>query len=115
MYRAKKNLGQHFLTDEHIARNIVESLKANGLDKVLEIGPGMGVLTRFLLEHQEYETSVIEIDRDSVAYLKKHLPRLKDRIIEGDFLRLDLANSFSHKPFACDRKFPLQYFLTDIF
>jgi 16S rRNA (adenine1518-N6/adenine1519-N6)-dimethyltransferase len=104
--RAKRNLGQHFLTDEHIARNIVESLKANGPDKVLEIGPGMGVLTKFLLEHKEYETSVIEIDKDSVVYLKKHMPRLNDRIIEGDFLRLDLANAFSHKPFAVIGNFP---------
>jgi 16S rRNA (adenine1518-N6/adenine1519-N6)-dimethyltransferase len=104
--RAKKNLGQHFLTDEHIARNIVESLKAEGLDKVLEIGPGMGVLTKFLLENTEYETSVIEIDRDSVVYLKKHLPRLGDRIIEGDFLRLDLINSISQRPFAVIGNFP---------
>jgi 16S rRNA (adenine1518-N6/adenine1519-N6)-dimethyltransferase len=104
--RAKKNLGQHFLTDEQIARNIVESLKADGLDKVLEIGPGMGVLTKLLLEHPDYETSVIEIDRDSVAYLRKHLPGLNDRIIEGDFLKLDLINSISQRPFAVIGNFP---------
>jgi 16S rRNA (adenine1518-N6/adenine1519-N6)-dimethyltransferase len=104
--RAKKSLGQHFLTDEHIARNIVDSLKVTNLDKVLEIGPGMGVLTKLLLERTEYKTSVIEIDRDSVSWLKKHLPRLCDRIIEGDFLRLDLAKAFSHKPFAVIGNFP---------
>lgn len=104
--RAKKNLGQHFLNDQHIAQQIVNCLNAKGLEKVLEIGPGMGVLTRYLLEHQEYETSVIEIDRDSVAYLKKHFPQLQNRIIEGDFLRLDLGNEFSQTPFAVIGNFP---------
>ena len=104
--KAKKSLGQHFLTDEHIARKVVDSLQAIDLDKVLEIGPGMGVLTRYLLEHPEYETSVIEIDRDSVSWLKKHIPRLEDRIIEGDFLKLDLAKVFSHNPFAVIGNFP---------
>jgi len=98
--RAKKNLGQHFLTDINIARNIVDSLKANNLRKVLEIGPGMGVLTNFLLENKNYETSVIEIDHESVGYLHTHFPQLKDRIIEGDFLKLDLAAQISDKPFA---------------
>ncbi len=104
--RAKKNLGQHFLTDKNIANDIVESLKGNGYDHVLEIGPGMGVLTGFLLEHEQYETSVIEIDRESVAYLIKHYPVLKDRIIEGDFLKLDLAKLFSNKPVAVIGNFP---------
>lgn len=104
--RAKKNLGQHFLNDQHIAHQIVNCLNANGLEKVLEIGPGMGVLTRYLLEHQEYETSVIEIDRDSVAYLRKHFPQLQNRIIEGDFLKLDLGNEFSETPFAVIGNFP---------
>jgi 16S rRNA (adenine1518-N6/adenine1519-N6)-dimethyltransferase len=66
----------------------------------------MGVLTKFLLENPEYETSVIEIDRDSVAYLRKHFPALNNRIIEGDFLRLDLAGAFSNKPFAVIGNFP---------
>ena len=104
--RAKKSLGQHFLKDEHIARSIVESIKANEVGKVLEIGPGMGVLTKYLLEHQEYETSVIELDRDSVAYLKKHFHQLDNRIIEGDFLRLDLADLFSETPFSVIGNFP---------
>lgn len=104
--RAKKSLGQHFLKDEHIARGIVESIKATEIGKVLEIGPGMGVLTRFLLEHREYETSVIELDRDSVGYLKKHFPQLGNRIIEGDFLRLDLAKLYSQTPFSVIGNFP---------
>lgn len=98
--RAKKNLGQHFLTDKNIARDIVNCLKANNLGKVLEIGPGMGVLTNFLLENPNYETHVIEIDRESVDYLRIHFPQLKDRIIEGDFLKLDIAADVSDKPFA---------------
>lgn len=104
--RAKKNLGQHFLTDQNIAKGIVESLQAEGIDKVLEIGPGMGVLTGYLLENSHYETSVIEIDRESVVYLKKHFPNLNDRIIEGDFLKLDLAKTFSSTPFAVIGNFP---------
>ncbi len=98
--RAKKKLGQHFLTDKNIAREIVSSLKAENLSKILEIGPGMGILTDFLLENTNYETHVIEIDHESVDYLHKHFPQLKDRIIEGDFLKLDLATQVSDQPFA---------------
>jgi len=98
--RPKKNLGQHFLTDKNIAKDIVTLLKATNLSKVLEIGPGMGVLTNYLLENSEYETSVIEIDHESVNYLHQHFPQLKDRIIEGDFLQIDLAANVSSTPFA---------------
>ncbi len=98
--RAKKFLGQHFLTDQNIARDIVESLVATNLTRILEIGPGMGVLTNFLLENKNYETYVIEIDHESVVYLHNHFPQLKDRIIEGDFLKLDLAEKISQQPFA---------------
>ena len=98
--RPKKNLGQHFLTDKNIAKDIVKHLKANNLSKVLEIGPGMGVLTNYLLENPDYETSVIEIDHESVVYLHQHFPRLQDRIIEGDFLQIDLATKVSETPFA---------------
>ncbi len=104
--RAKKNLGQHFLTDRSIAKDIVDSLKAEGVEKVLEIGPGMGVLTGYLLEKEAYETSVVEIDRESVAYLKKHFPTLTDRIIEGDFLRMDLSKEMNSSPFAVIGNFP---------
>ena len=98
--RPKKNLGQHFLTDKNIARDIVNHLKATGISKVLEIGPGMGVLTNFLLENTGYETSVIDIDHESIEYLHKHFPQLGERIIEGDFLRIDLAGKISDQPFA---------------
>ena len=103
--RAKKNLGQHFLKDKDIARNIVESLRADNLTKVLEIGPGMGVLTQFLLQNKSYETSVVEIDRESVDYLAQHFPELKDRIISDDFLRLNL-NKYFTEPFAIIGNFP---------
>lgn len=103
--RAKKNLGQHFLNDKNIARKIVESLQASGTNKVLEIGPGMGVLTQFLLQNDAYETSVVEIDRESVDYLEKYYPQLKERIISADFLRLNLNNHFQ-EPFAIIGNFP---------
>ncbi|GAB4131234.1 MAG: 16S rRNA (adenine(1518)-N(6)/adenine(1519)-N(6)) -dimethyltransferase RsmA [Bacteroidia bacterium] len=104
--RAKKHLGQHFLRDENIARKIAQTLHPDGrYNKVLEIGPGMGVLTKHLLERQEFETSVIEIDHESVDYLKEHYPQLAPRIISGDFLRLDLRALF-HEPFAVIGNFP---------
>jgi 16S rRNA (adenine1518-N6/adenine1519-N6)-dimethyltransferase len=103
--RAKKNLGQHFLNDKTIAYKIVESLRANGVNKVLEIGPGMGVLTQFLLQNKTYETSVVEIDRESVVYLNDHFPELKERIISADFLRLNLHVHFT-EPFSIIGNFP---------
>jgi 16S rRNA (adenine1518-N6/adenine1519-N6)-dimethyltransferase len=103
--RAKKNLGQHFLNDKNIAKRIVESLQAEGVSKVLEIGPGMGVLTQFLMQNNAYETSVVEIDRESVEYLEKHYPDLKERIISADFLRLNLHVHFQ-EPFAIIGNFP---------
>lgn len=90
--RAKKHLGQHFLKDNHIAESIVDGLTGhNGYQKVLEIGPGMGVLTKFLLEKNRFETHVIEIDSESVAYLKKHFPLLTPNIVENDFLKFDIS------------------------
>jgi 16S rRNA (adenine1518-N6/adenine1519-N6)-dimethyltransferase len=103
--RAKKNLGQHFLKDNEVALKIVESLQNDKIGKVLEIGPGMGVLTQFLLQNKTYETSVVEIDRESVEYLNQHFPELKDRIISDDFLRLNLNNYFT-EPFAIIGNFP---------
>lgn len=103
--RAKKNLGQHFLNDQNIAHDIVEGLRAEQTKKVLEVGPGMGVLTQFLLKNKQYETSVVEIDRESVDYLQKHFPELKERIISADFLRLDLGKIYS-EPFAVIGNFP---------
>jgi 16S rRNA (adenine1518-N6/adenine1519-N6)-dimethyltransferase len=88
----KKHLGQHFLTDTNIAQQIVELLSLHGQYKnVLEIGPGMGVLTNFLIQHTEYQTWLIDIDRDSIAYLNKHYAQMQPRIIEGDFLKFNLS------------------------
>ncbi len=90
--RAKKHLGQHFLKDENIARNITESLTGHGNYKqVLEIGPGTGVLTKYLLEDKRFDFSVVEVDTESVEFLKQNYPQLKGKIIEGDFLKKDFA------------------------
>lgn len=90
--RAKKSLGQHFLKDQNIAVKIVQSLENPPTEKVLEIGPGTGVLTAFLTENSAFSTTVIEIDRESVAYLKKKYPSLD--IIEADFLKVNLEKYF---------------------
>ncbi len=93
--RAKKHLGQHFLKDMEIARRIVDSLPVNDKTSVLEIGPGMGVLTRFLLQNSQIDLTAIELDQESVSYLHAHYPELE--VIEGDFLKLDLKNIFPEK------------------
>ncbi|SKB92407.1 16S rRNA (adenine(1518)-N(6)/adenine(1519)-N(6))-dimethyltransferase RsmA [Dyadobacter psychrophilus] len=104
--RAKKHLGQHFLKDLNIAQRIVDGLSGHyGYSKVLEIGPGMGVLTQFLINKDAFSTYVIEIDTESVTYLKKHYESLTPRIIEGDFLKFNPANHFS-EPFAIIGNFP---------
>lgn len=103
--RAKKYLGQHFLKDESIAEKIADSLSYKGYDQILEIGPGMGVLTKYLLE-KDTTTRVIEIDTESVAYLKAHYLQLSNRIIEQDFLKYDLNLVFKGKPFAIIGNFP---------
>jgi 16S rRNA (adenine1518-N6/adenine1519-N6)-dimethyltransferase len=103
---AKKHLGQHFLKDESIAMRIVDSLKPEDRYKeVLEIGPGMGVLSKYLFEKKEYHTTLIEIDREAIVYLKKHYPDRTSQITEGDFLSLNLAEVFK-KPFAIIGNFP---------
>ncbi|WP_149244625.1 16S rRNA (adenine(1518)-N(6)/adenine(1519)-N(6))-dimethyltransferase RsmA [Dyadobacter sp. 32] len=104
--RAKKHLGQHFLKDMSIARQITEGLTGHGgYTDVLEIGPGMGVLTKFLLENAGFTTHVIEIDTESVAYLQKNYEALTPRIIEGDFLKFDTKTVFEGK-FAVIGNFP---------
>ena len=85
--KAKKHLGQHFLNDEKIAKKIADTLTENGYKKVLEIGPGMGVLTKYLLK-KPITTYVIEIDSESVEYLQIHYLNLAERIIEKDFLKI---------------------------
>jgi 16S rRNA (adenine1518-N6/adenine1519-N6)-dimethyltransferase len=92
----KKNLGQHFLKDIGIARKISGSLTGNGYSSVLEIGPGMGILTGCLMERGFPDFRVIEIDNESIHYLKTNLPELKS-IITGDFLTMDIDLYFSGK------------------
>lgn len=105
--RAKKHLGQHFLKDETIAQQIVDGLKHTSLyNKVLEVGPGMGVLTKYLINQSGFETYIIDIDRESIAYLKQNFPTLQNRIIEGDFLKLDFSKLFSGERFAVIGNFP---------
>lgn len=112
--KAKKHLGQHFLNDEDTAKNIANSLSGVGYDTVLEIGPGMGVLTKYLLE-SEAQINVIEIDRDSVAYLnndfknehvKLDTSNTKFKIIEGDFLKQDIPTFFNKKQVAVIGNYP---------
>lgn len=100
--RAKKFLGQHFLKDENIARQIAESLTGQ-TTHVLEIGPGMGVLTKYLHANEALDFHAIEIDTESVVYLHEHYPSL--HVIEGDFLALNLSELFS-EPFAVIGNFP---------
>lgn len=104
--RAKKALGQHFLTDLKIAESIVSSLRLPGCgekyisegedwpSQTLEIGPGMGVLSQYLLRKPEADLKMIEIDNESVAYLLSHFPEADGRVIYGDFLKMDLDSLF---------------------
>ncbi len=105
--RPKKHLGQHFLKDLSIAQRIADGLTGHGgYTHVLEIGPGMGVLTQFLLPKPQFETHVIEIDRESVTYLNGHFPQLRARIIDGDFLQMNLTNLFAGRSFGVIGNFP---------
>lgn len=104
--RAKKHLGQHFLTDKNTCRKIANQFGLHrNCRKVLEVGPGMGALTNFLLE-RDLEVWVMEVDSESVAYLKEHFPMLEDKIIQADFLRSDLKKYFGEEPFAVVGNFP---------
>ena len=103
--KAKKYLGQHFLNDENIAKKIADTLSLKGYKNILEIGPGMGVLTKYLLQ-KKIVIYVIEIDLESVEYLKANYLNLANRIIEKDFLKYDLNNVFKEEPFAIIGNFP---------
>ena len=103
--KAKKHLGQHFLTDESVAKDIANTLTLEGYSNVLEIGPGMGVLTKYLLE-KPVKTHVIEVDTESVDYLKANYLNLADRVFEQDFLKYDLTKIFDNNPFAIIGNFP---------
>ena len=104
--KAKKHLGQHFLKDENIAKKIADTLSLNGYKTILEIGPGMGVLTKYLLNKKDIATYVIEIDSESVEFLKANYLSLGNRIIEKDFLKYDLNEVFKNEPFAMIGNFP---------
>ncbi len=103
--KAKKKLGQHFLNDLNIAKKITETLQFETYTKVLEIGPGMGVLTQYL-PHKTGKVYLIEIDRESIAYLKNKYPLLEPNIIEGDFLKFNLKSVFGDSPFVIIGNFP---------
>jgi 16S rRNA (adenine1518-N6/adenine1519-N6)-dimethyltransferase len=103
--KAKKHLGQHFLKDESIASAIADTLNLEGYDDILEIGPGMGVLTKYLLD-KPINTYVIEIDKESVVYLDENYPKLKDKIISQDFLKYNINEIFDGKQFAIIGNFP---------
>ena len=101
--RAKKYLGQHFLKDENIAKSITDLLSTES-KKVVEVGPGMGVLTKFLIL-KDIDLKLVEIDKESILYLLLHYPQLEKQIIEADFLRLNLKETFGKK-FSLIGNFP---------
>ena len=105
LVKAKKNLGQHFLTDLNIARRIADTVDACPDIPVLEIGPGMGVLTQYLVT-KDREVKAVEIDKESVAFLHENYPELRNNIIGEDFLRMDLCKVFERRPFVLTGNYP---------
>ena len=103
--RPKKNLGQHFLTDLSIAKRIADTVDVCPDLPVLEVGPGMGVMTQFLVEKPR-PFKVVEIDRESVAYLNEHFPKLRENILGEDFLRMDLRQVFGGQQFVLTGNYP---------
>lgn len=103
--RPKKFLGQHFLTDLNIAQRIADTVDSYPDIPILEVGPGMGVLTQFLLK-KERPLKVVELDYDSVDYLKTNFSELENQIIEADFLTLNLSTLFNDKPFVLTGNYP---------
>jgi 16S rRNA (adenine1518-N6/adenine1519-N6)-dimethyltransferase len=104
--QAKKSFGQHFLTNENIASRIADSLLLESTyTKALEVGPGKGFLTKYLLE-KGYELFAVEADRDMVTYLNQHYPQLTPNIIADDFLKIDFSQSFGNEQFAIIGNFP---------
>lgn len=101
--RPKKALGQHFLTDQSVAQAIVSALRGSG--PVLEVGPGMGVLTKYLLDNKDLDLKVVEVDGESVEYLLAHYPKLAKGLYQADFLKLDLSKLFAGN-FAVIGNFP---------
>lgn len=103
--KAKKYLGQHFLKDESIAKKIGDTLTLEGYNNVLEIGPGMGVLTKYLVE-KDINLIAMDLDTDSISYLETHFPNKNLKLLEGDFLRYDLHDVFGNNPFGITGNFP---------
>lgn len=112
--KAKKRLGQHFLTDETVAQKIANTLSLEGYTQVLEIGPGMGMLTKYLLQ-RPVEITAIDLDTESITYLNHKFPlehpsivaqNTPLRLIEGDFLKFDLKQRYGEAPFAITGNFP---------
>ena len=103
--RPKKNLGQHFLIDLGIAKRIADTVDAYPDIPVLEVGPGMGVMTQYLVDKPR-DLKVVEIDRESVAYLNEHFPRLQQNIIGADFLRMSLDDVFDGRQFVLTGNYP---------
>lgn len=103
--RPKKFLGQHFLTDLSIASRIADTVDACPGLPVLEVGPGMGVMTQFLVRKPR-ELKVVEIDDESVTYLRRNFPELEESIIEDDFLKMHLERTFGGRPFVLTGNYP---------
>ena len=103
--RPKKQLGQHFLTNQEVAQKIANTVDACPGLPILEVGPGMGVLTQYLLPKGR-PVKVVEIDTESVAYLKEHMPQLGEDILEDDFLRMPLDRIFGGEPFVLTGNYP---------
>lgn len=103
--RPKKHLGQHFLTDLDIARRIADTVDACPRLPILEVGPGMGMLTQFLVT-KERQVRVVEIDREAATYLHKHFPLMHDDILREDFLRMNLQKVFNGQPFVLTGNYP---------
>ncbi len=113
MVRPKKSLGQHFLIDDEVVRKLVGALSGHGnYTNVLEVGPGTGVMTKYLLD-TDLTIHAIEMDQDSIPYLNNHYPKLTPRLIEGDFLKLDLEE-LTNDSIAIVGNFPY-YISTQIF
>lgn len=103
--RAKKSLGQHFLTDVATAMRIADTIDTCPGIPVLEIGPGTGALTEHLLGKRR-PLEVVELDTESIGYLNAHFPMLRDHIVEGDFLKMDLTRLFGGRPFVLTGNYP---------
>ena len=103
--KPKKFLGQHFLKDLQVAQDIADTVDTCPTLPILEVGPGMGVLTQFLIR-KERPVKVVELDFESVAYLRENFAQLGDNIIEQDFLKMDLSTLFDGKPFVLTGNYP---------